>query len=91
MFHGNVNLVMVMQFEPSHMADVNPLDSRFQILEIQIWPRQCQGRGQWSVGGLHIEFDESGQKLRMKKRWMHTSQVTLAVLADHSASTEVES
>ena len=29
MFHGNVNLVMVMQFEPSHMADVNPLDSRF--------------------------------------------------------------
>lgn len=32
------------------------------------------------LAGLHIEFDETGQKLRLKKSFSHSSHVTLSVM-----------
>ena len=62
----------------------HPIQVRSALSQLYLEKQQCAVVSAMQTGdalGLHIEFDETGQKLRLKKSWSASHITTLSVLA----------
>lgn len=69
-------------FKPSSLSLPLSLSLSLDLGSCGLISPWLRGQGRCNlVAGLHIEFDETGQRLRLHGKWAHSSHVTLSVMA----------